>query len=136
MRWILFFLLVSSTTLVSSQEKFLELNVSTKHNNRSLKQFMVTVSCEEGVSFQLVSKQKKLSFYLAPGVIYKIIISKDGYFQSNYVLDLTSVPKALYQDNFLQYQITDQLVERSAKQPACVHQLTYDERTGKLKKQK
>lgn len=135
MRWILFFLFTISAHLASSQEKFLELSLKTQHNNRALKPFLVSVSCEEDISFQLISKKKKLSFYLSPGYKYKLIISKDGYFQSNYVIDLTSVPKALYQDNFLQYQITDQLVERSAKQPACVHQFTYDERTGKLKKQ-
>lgn len=133
MRWILFFLFVISTYLASSQEKFLKLSIKTQHNNSTLKPFLISVSCEEDISFQLVSKKKKLSFYLAPGFKYKLIISKDGYFQSNYVIDLTSVPKALYQDNFVEYRLTDKLVERSAIQPTKVHQLTYDDRTGKLK---
>lgn len=133
MRIIFITFLIFFNGLVLSQEKFLELTVFTKDDDKLLKNFDVFVTCEEGVDFTLTSKKKKLTFYLSAGLDYKIIVTKKGFYQTIYEIDLTDVPSALYQDNFLAHDLTAELVPKSKPQPTIIHQLFYETRYGKLK---
>ena len=72
-------------------------------------------------------------FYLSAGLDYKLVVTKNGYYQSNYQIDLTDVPKALYQDNFLSHQLDVELVPKSKQQPTIIHTHFYETRYGKLK---
>lgn len=120
------------TGLVFSQDRFLELTILAQEDNKSLKNFDVLVSCEEGVDFTLTSKKKKITFYLSAGLDYKIIVTKNGFYQTIYEIDLTDVPKALYQDGFLAHELVSELIPKSESQPTSIHQYFYEVRYGKL----
>lgn len=133
MKQLIMAFLLSTSSIVLAQEKFLALTVIPKSEGKSLKNFTVLVSCEEGVDFTLTSRKKKMIFYLSAGLDYKLVVTKNGYYQSNYQIDLTDVPKALYQDDFLSHQLDVELVPKSKQQPTIIHTYFYETRYGKLK---
>lgn len=133
MKQLIIAFLLSTSSIVLAQEKFLALTVLPKSEGQSLKNFTVLVSCEEGVDFTLTSRKKKMIFYLSAGLDYKLVVTKNGYYQSNYQIDLTVVPKALYQDNFLSHLLDVELVPKSKQQPTIIHTYFYETRYGKLK---
>lgn len=133
MKQLIIAFLLSTSSIVLAQEKFLALTVLPKSEGKSLKNFTVLVSCEEGVDFTLTSRKKKMIFYLSAGLNYKLVVTKNGYYQSNYQIDLTDVPKALYQDNFLSHLLDVELVRKSKQQPTIIHTYFYETRYGKLK---
>lgn len=133
MKQLIITFLLSTSSIVLAQEKFLALTVLPKSEGKSLKNFTVLVSCEEGVDFTLTSRKKKMIFYLSAGLDYKLVVTKNGYYQSNYQIDLTDVPKALYQDNFLSHLLDVELVRKSKQQPTIIHTYFYETRYGKLK---
>lgn len=133
MKQLIIAFLLSTSSIVLAQEKFLALTVLPKSEGKSLKNFTVLVSCEEGVDFTLTSRKKKMIFYLSAGLDYKLVVTKNGYYQSNYQIDLTDVPKALYQDNFLSHLLDVELVRKSKQQPTIIHTYFYETRYGKLK---
>lgn len=126
-----FFLFTSG--FVFTQEKFLELTLISKEENKSLKNFDVLVSCEDGVDFILTAKKKKITFYLSAGLDYKIVVTKKGYYQTNYEIDLTTVPKAVHQDDFLTHTLTVHFIPTTKVQPTDVFKYGYESRYGKLK---
>lgn len=133
MKQLIIAFLLSTSSIVLAQDKFLALTVLPKSEGKSLKNFTVLVSCEEGVDFTLTSRKKKMIFYLSAGLDYKLVVTKNGYYQSNYQIDLTDVPKALYQDNFLSHLLDVELVRKSKQQPTIIHTYFYETRYGKLK---
>jgi len=133
MKQLIIAFLLSTNSIVFAQEKFLALTVIPKSEGKSLKNFTVLVSGEEGVDFEITSRKKKIIFYLSAGLDYKLVVTKNGYYQSNYQIDLTDVPKALYQDDFLSHQLAVELVPKSKQQPTIIHKYFYETRHGKLK---
>jgi hypothetical protein len=130
-------LIISCALIIHSflwgQERFLELTVRAEENSKKLKYFEVLVNCEEGIDFKLRAKKKKITFYLAAGLNYKIIVTKKGYYQNIYELDLTDVPSSQFQDNFVSYELITALIQKSAPQPTEIYQLIYESRYGVLK---
>lgn len=129
--FIIFFISFSGITL--SQEKFLELTVLAKDGEKSLKNFDIYVSCEDDVNFVLISKKKQITFYLSAGLAYKVIVTKKGFYQSIYEIDLTSVHEAISQDGFLAHELICELVPLSVSQPTTINRYFYESRHGKLK---
>jgi len=119
--------------VVFTQNQFLELTISSESNKKQLRNFDVLVNCEEGVDFKLTAKKKKITFYLSAGLVYKLIITKKGFYQNSYEFDLTDVPEALYQDNFLSHEVHSALTPLTATQPTEIYHYYYDARHGKIK---
>lgn len=132
-------LIISCTLIIHSflwgQERFLELTVRAEEAGKKLKNFEVLVNCEEGIDFNLKAKKKKMTFYLSAGLKYKIIVTKKGYYQNIYELDLTDVPSSQFQDNFVSHELITDLIQKSAPQPTEIYKLIYESRYGVLKEE-
>jgi hypothetical protein len=133
MRLLFITLLIFFCGVAYSQERFLELTIAAQSENKALKNIEVLVSCEDGVDFILTSKKKELTFYLSAGLSYKIVVTKKGFYQSIYEVDLTTVPEALHQDGFLTHELTVELIPKTEAQPIDIHKYSYESRHGKLK---
>lgn len=134
LRFILFVLVLSFFSSAWTQEKYLSVEIipSDLTNNSSIKDYLVTVTTQEGVSFEITVPKKKTSFYLPPGEKYTVEIIKEGFHNFFYAIDLRDVPEAMRKNNKQELFLAPRMLSASLDEPVPFVKYQYNNRYKKV----
>lgn len=132
-----FILLFSTICLIHStwaQEKYLSIEITPTEqtNGATFKDYIVEVTTQEGISFEISVTQKKASFYLPPGVKYTVEIIKEGFHNFFYAIDLRDVPEALRENDKQELQLAPRMLLATIDQPIPFVKYRYNSRYKKV----
>lgn len=133
-RFVLLFSMLCILSFSWTQEKYLSVEITpTQHSDgATLKDYMVVVTTQDGISFEITVSKKKTSFYLPPGIKYTVEIIKEDFHNFFYAIDLRDVPESMRENNKQELFLAPRMLSATVDEPIPFVKYQYNSRYKKV----